>query len=167
MCESFNNENGDCFIEPVTTAINDVYRSVQIVPSMPCLTSDQLLLCTSQAIRQVLDHCLAKGENIKAYTATKVLMHKINILDGTVDKEENIYFTNKAASIQVKEDIADFLINVGKKLDQGIEKYTSKGSNWIVSNIENIKLHFIKYRLLWGGANKFLCQPNSLKNSVS
>src|SRR5258707_11991723 len=61
--------------------------------------------------------------------------------------------------IQIKEKIADFLDNVGKKLDSGIEKYTSKGNNWIVANIENISLRLVKYPLLRGGVNNFQLPP--------
>ena len=69
--------------------------------------------------------------------------------------------------IQIKEKIADFLDNVGKKLDSGIEKYTSKGSNWVVANIENISLRLVKYRLLRGAANNFQLPPElSLKQCV-
>src|SRR5258707_13098616 len=95
------------------------------------------------------------------------MMYKINLLDGSVEKEDNVHFSTKAAPIQIKEEISDFLDNVGKKLDSGIEKYTSKGSNWVVANIENISLRLVKYRLLRGAANNFQLPPElTLKQCV-
>src|SRR5277367_2143446 len=79
-------------------------------------------------------------------------MMKINIADGKVDKEDVCYFTTKAAPIQTEADITAFIDNIGKKLDSGIEKYTTNGSNWVVAGIDNIALRLVKYKLLRGGA---------------
>ena len=154
-CQFFNAENDDCIIEPVETAVHGVYRSVTVIPKELCITSDQLLLSTSDAIRHILLHCLVNGENVKIFTSTKTRMQKINITDGTVEKEDVCYFTNKVTPLQAEADINSFIDDIGKKLDSSIEKFTTKGSNWVVASIENISLRLVKYRLLQGGAANF------------
>ena len=158
MCQEFTSKN--CAVEPMITAVNGVYRSVTITPTYRCITADHLMTATQAAIRHILTHCLAHGDKIKAFTATKVMMRKINFTDGSIDKEDAMYFTNKAAPIQSESCIDEFLNNVGKKLQSSIENFTNKGSNWIVSSIENIALRLVRYQLPRGGdADTFVLPP--------
>src|SRR5277367_194242 len=158
MCENFG-DGRPCKLKPTETALNNVYRSIMITPDDQCFTADQLLLSTNGGIRKVLTHCLSHGENIKVYATTKVLMRKINFSTGEVEKEDTVYFSNRAVPIQSRFEIDDFIDNVKQKLEADLEKYTSKGSNWIVGNIENISLRLVKYRLLRGGAANFQLPP--------
>src|SRR5271163_3502959 len=163
-CLFFNAENDDCVIEPMQTAVYGVYRSVTIAPNKRCITADQLLLKTTEAMRHVLLHCLANGDSIKVFTSTETRMQKINVTDGSVEKEDVCYFTNKATPIQTEADITTFIDNYGKKLDASIEKFTTKGSNWVVASIDNISLRLVKYRLLRGGAAGSFELPPELTN---
>src|SRR5277367_3870379 len=114
MCENFG-DGRPCKLKPTETALNDVYRSIMITPDDQCFTSDQLLLATNGGIRSVLTHCLSHGENIKVYATTKVLMRKINFADRTVEKEDTVYFSNRAVPIQSPFEINVFINNVSNK----------------------------------------------------
>src|SRR5207247_2567053 len=96
---------------------------------------------------------------LKVNATSKVVLHKINITDVTVEKEETVYMSNKTVPIQSREEISEFVDNVGSKLETDIEKFTSKGSNWLVTSIENITLRLVKYRLLRGGVAGFQLPP--------
>ena len=72
------------------------------------------------------------------------MMYKINFTDGTVEKEDSVYFSNRALPIQTRFEIDEFLDNTRLKLDADIEKYTSRGSHWIVGAIENISIRLVK-----------------------
>ena len=105
------------------------YRSFTIEPNTTSIAADQFLLSTSNGIRHIPKHCLQHGENIKAHTVTNATMQKINVADGTVEKEASVYFSNKAVPIQTESEITEFIDNIRIKQDKSIEKYTSKGSN--------------------------------------
>src|SRR5277367_878000 len=144
LCLDFNCNSDDCTMEPVETAVNGVYRSITLVPSERCITADQLLLLSSDGIRRILSHCLVRGEKIKAYAACKVTVHKINFSTGEVEKEDVIYISNRAVPIQSQAEFIEFIDNIGTKLDADLDKYTSRGSNWIISSIDNISIRLVR-----------------------
>jgi len=132
-----------------------------------CITPAHIITATGDAIRQILEHYLKRGENLKVYTTSKALMHKVNFADGTVDKEDAVYFSHRAVPIQSESEIDEFLERVRTKLEADIEKYTNKSSIWIIHNIENISPRLVKYRLLRGGAaNYILPQELAAKKCV-
>ena len=83
-------------------------------------------------------------------------MHKVNLADGTVDVEKTFYFNTKATPIQSDIDIADFINLIQDKLEKQIDKFTNRGSNWVVASIDNVKLSLVRYKLLRGGASNFI-----------
>ena len=87
-------------------------------------------------------------------------MHKVNISDGRVDGEKTFYFSTKAAPIQTISDAADLVSSFQAKVDEKIDRFTNKGSNWVVAAINDIKLCLVKYRVLSGGAKKFTVPKN-------
>ena len=78
-------------MEPTETALRGIYRSFTIEPNTTCITADQFLLSTSRGMRHILKHCLQHGENIKVHTVSNVTMQKINVADGTVEKEASLF----------------------------------------------------------------------------
>ena len=161
LVNNFNSgfESETCKLEPVTTALNGFYRSITIVPQVQCLTADQLMLATQDGIRRVLIHILEHGDNVKVFATTSVTMQKINITDGSVEKEDDCFFSNRAIPIHSIRDIVDFIDTVAMKLQEDIDKYTAHGSNWIVKTINHIAIRLVRYNVFKGGANQFVLPP--------
>ena len=92
-------------------------------------------------------------------------MHEIRMPEGTVEKEDLTHISTRAMPLQTHADIDDFIENVKERLEAHIDKYTSKGSNWVVASIEHIALRLVRYRLLRGGAPSFTL-PKELMNKM-
>ena len=152
LCSDCKSET--CKLEPEESALMGAYRGVVIKPVCRCMSLEQMLLQVRDGIQHVLCHCLLHGENIKAFATITVLMHKINITDGSVEKEDYSYFSSKAVPIQTEEDIDDFIDQIYNKLEAHIDKFLRKGSNWIVADVEQIAIRFVKYNILSGSGNK-------------
>ena len=118
----------------------------------------------TDALTHVLQQCLLHGSNLKAYVTIRVLMHKIYISNGKVMQEDRSHFSSKATPIQVEADIEEFLQDVSEKLTIHIDRFTQKGSNWIVAAIEQVSIHLVKYKLLKGGASDGFELPKDLAN---
>ena len=73
-----------------------------------------------------------------------------------MDDEKTFYFSTKAAPIQTASDVQDLVESIRHKVEKQIEQFTSKGSNWVVASINNVKLCLVRYHVLRGGANKFV-----------
>ena len=150
-------------MEPPVYSLDKTFRSITIKPTCDCITVPQLLQATEEGLQYVLEHCLQSKDNFKANTTIRVLMHKINISDGSIEREDYTHFSSYSMPIQSSDDINDFLDDVMIKLGAHIDNYTSKGSNWVVAAIEEIALRLVKYKVLKGGADKFEL-PNELLN---
>ena len=133
-------------------ALGGAYRSIIIKPSNRCMSLEQMMLQVHDGIHYVLLHCLRYGENIKASATVAVLMHKINITDGSVEKEDVCHFSCKAMAVQSVEDIVDFIDMLYNKLEAHIDKFVKKGSNWIVADVEEIAIRIVKYNILKGAS---------------
>ena len=97
LCGNFKGEK--CLIEPEQCAFDNNYRSILIKPSCPCITLEQFMMQVTEGMHHIINHCLKYGENIKAYVSIKVLMHKINISTGKVDRKDYSHFSSKAQPI--------------------------------------------------------------------
>ena len=128
----------DCMLIKKNSAINGVYRDYIFQPNMRCITMQQLMDQCSSGIHAVLQLCIDKKVPIKAYTTIEVLFYKINFIDGSVEKEDVSYMSTTATLIQNKADIDELIINSIAKLDEDIESFTNKGSNWIVQEIKTL-----------------------------
>ena len=157
LCGDFNCR--DCTISPVTTRFNGAYRSVTITPTEHCITSDQFSNNTREGVLQVIRFALANGENLKVYTTTSVTFQKVNIADGAVDDEKTFFFSTKAVPIQAESDIDELVERSRNKISTQIDKFTNRGSNWVVASINNIVLGLARYRVLRGGAANFVLPP--------
>ena len=153
VCNNFRCE--DCTMEPAEGAFSGRYRSVLMKPSTRCITMEQFITATRQGMQRVLEHCLDHGEHTKVFCTVSILMHKIKMPEGTVEKEDLTHMSTRAMPLQTRNDINEFIDNVKEKLERHIDKYTSKGSNWVVASIEQISLRLVRYHLLRGGAASF------------
>jgi hypothetical protein len=151
LCDNFECET--CTLNAEEQALGGAYRSVIIKPSSRCMSMEQMMLQVTDGIRHVLLHCLRYGENIKASATVAVLMHKINITDGSVEKEDLCHFSCKAISVQSVEDVTDFVDTLYNKLDEHIDKFVRKGSNWIVADVEQIAIRIVRYNILKGASS--------------
>ena len=80
----------------------------------------------------MLQNCLDHGEHTKLFCTVRILMHKIRMPEGTVEKDDLTHISTRAIPLQTHTDIDDFIENVKERLEAHIDKYTSKGSNWVV-----------------------------------
>src|SRR2546428_2467059 len=94
LCTVFDCDT--CTMEPSKSAFGDVLRSVTIKPSLKCISVDQLLVATIEAIRRILQHCLENGEHVKAFVSIKALMQKLAAGSGKVEKEDRTHLSTKA-----------------------------------------------------------------------
>ena len=146
----------DCTIEPVTSRFNGVFRSVTITPTEHCITADQLFTNTREGVFRVLRFALANGEDLKVYSTTSVTFHKVNIADGAVDEEKTFFFSTKAAPIQTESDIDELVQRSNAKVSNQIDKFTNRGSNWVVAALNFVVLGLARYRVLQGGVANFV-----------
>ena len=146
---------------PLKSATNGVLCTIEVTPKEQCVTADQFILFTNEGIRHVLTHCMAKGENLKVFTTTAVTMHKINLVDGTVDTENTFYFHTNATPIQSDVAVNELIEDIHAKLEKHIDRFTNQGCNWVVASIDNVKLTVVRYKILRGGSPNFEV-PNEL-----
>src|SRR5277367_5865644 len=93
-------------------------------------------------IYSALELCLEKKATIKAYTTVDVLFYKINFV-GKVEKEDISYMSTCATPITSKSDIDRLVDHTTAKLEDEIENFTNKGSNWIVGEIKTLILKIV------------------------
>src|ERR1700721_3802691 len=98
---------------------------------------------------------MAKGENLKVFTTTAVTMHKINLVDGTVDTENTFYFHTNATPIQSDVAVDELIEDIQAKLEKHIDRFTNQGSNWVVASIDNVKLTVVRYKILRGSSSNY------------
>jgi hypothetical protein len=151
LCENFNEDT--CSIKPEQCAFDNSYRSILIKPACRCISLEEFILQVTNGVRHIMAHCLKFGENIKVYATIRVLMHKINISTGEVEKEDYCHFSSKSQAIQSMEDVTDFIDKVYNKLDAHIDQFLKKGSNWIVADIEQMSIRIVKYNILREGSS--------------
>src|SRR5277367_6549083 len=101
---------------------------------------------------------------ISKLVTIRVFMHKIDISSSKVMQKNRSHFSSKATPIQVEADIEEFLQDVSEKLTIHIDRFTQKGSNWIVAAIEQVSIYLVKYKLLKGGASDGFILPKDLEN---
>src|SRR5271156_2993226 len=85
------------------------------------------------------------------FTTTSITMHKVNLADGTVDVDKTFFFSTKATPIQNDSDIGELIDNLQNKIESQTDKFTNRGSNWIVVSINDVRLSLVR-----GGASNFI-----------
>ncbi len=105
-------------------------------------------------MQQIIDQCrpgieatfeeiIRKRLKAKAIFTIKVFFHKINIFDGTVDKEDYDYMSVDARIVHNVDSLID---NALDDLEGKIEDYTNKGSNWVVAGIEQLIIKVVSLK---------------------
>ncbi len=105
-------------------------------------------------MRQIIDQCrpgieatfeeiIRKRLKAKAIFTIWVFFHKINFIDGTVDKEDYDYMSVDATIVHNVDSLID---NAFEDLDEKIENFTRKGSNWIVAGIEQLIIKVVSLK---------------------
>jgi len=128
----------DCILIKQNSAINGVFRDYVFQPNSPCVTMQQVMDQCSSGIYAALKLCVNKKVFIKAYTTIEVTFQKINIMDGTVNDEIDAFLSTVATPIAMTKDIDNLIEDSIAKLNEEIENYTNKGSNWIVKEIKTL-----------------------------
>ena len=143
MPELVDFSSDSCVLINKSQALNGVYRDYMFKPNIPCITMDQLMDQCSIGIYAALELCLEKKATIKAYTTVDVLFYKINCTDGTIEKEDISYMSTCATPIVTKSDIDRLVHHSTAELEEKIETFTNKGSNWIVGEIKTLILKIV------------------------
>jgi len=146
-------------MEPLESAFDGAYRAFTFYPNEKCFTVEQLFLACNEGIKLLLLHLIHYGFNVKVFVTARIHFAKINISDGSVEKEDYSYFSNTATPIQTEQCVEMFLNDTKNALSEHVDKFTRKGSNWIVQSIDFLCVRVVRYRLMKGGANNFKLPP--------
>jgi hypothetical protein len=135
-----------CSVVNKTMSFNGKYRCFAFAPKKRCITMDELIDECRPGIDAVFGEVIAKKIPVKANFGIQILFQKINITDGTVDMEDLGYMSVDAYTILSQHDVDGFVENGRGNLEEKIEAYTNKGSNWIVAAIEQLILTLVTFR---------------------
>jgi hypothetical protein len=135
-----------CSIEDTQQCFKGVYREFTFKPNSHCRTMGQLMMDCEPGIIKVLQFCVKKRINVKAYCSVPTLMQKVNISDGTVEREELGYFSTHARPVNVESDIQDLLSYTESNINEKIENFVNKGSSWVVGEVQKLILKLVVYR---------------------
>ena len=96
-------------------------------------------------IRATFEEITRKRIKCKVNFAIQVLFLKVNFNDGTVDEEDRGYMSLNAMAVQNSDDLEDVVDIANFELQEKIDSYTSKGSNWVVGAIEQLIMSLVAY----------------------
>jgi len=162
LMENFTSHT--CTLKPIQSAIGGIYKEFQLKPCEDCLSADQVINAVFDGLQAILNHCLKCGNDIKVYSTIAVNYHKIDITSGEVIQKITSYFSTLATPIQSEECINEYIEEMRRKLNEDMETFINKGSNWIVSGIDHVTLRLVRFKLLGGGKACMLFQiPEELR----
>ena len=141
------------------SAHNNSYRHFVIESMVQCMTVDQLIDQTSDAIQAVLDHCLRYAIPVKAHSTIECEFDKISIITGEEKTNCRLYFSTKSMPIQTAYCIDEFLVTQRDKFNAEVERFLHNGSNWLLTACHNITVHLVRYIPMQGGASVFTLPP--------
>ena len=143
LCVNFTSDT--CSVVNRTQAFNGRFRSVEFKPSQRCITMDQIITECRPGLDAAFEEIVRKRLKAKVNFGVQILFHKINFIDGTVEKEDSHYMSLRA--MVVNAGVIDSFIKVAlEKLDEKIEAYTNKGSNSVVAAITQLSLRFVAFK---------------------
>jgi hypothetical protein len=119
------------------------YRDIIFKPSERCISMQQIIDQCRPGIEATFEEIIRKRLKAKAIFTIKVFFHKINIFDGTVDKEDYDYMSVDARIVHNVDSLID---NALDDLEGKIEDYTNKGSNWVVAGIEQLIIKVVSLK---------------------
>ena len=111
-------------------------------------------------IKQKLIEELKDLTNIKVQLSLKLELQK-DLADGTIEFANPVLRSQQIPLLN-ESDIDETLDTVFPKLQESLEKWTNKGSGWVVNRIETLWLNIARYQPFRGGS--YLILPEYLKN---
>ena len=98
LIDNFKSNSSNILIQ--RSALNNSYREFVIVSMAQCMTVDQFLDQTADAIHDILDHCVRYAVPVKAFSTIECEFEKNHIATGEVQNNIRRYFSTKAVPIQ-------------------------------------------------------------------
>jgi len=97
-------------------------------------------------IDTTFEEILKKRIKCKVNFGIKVLFYKINISDGTIMTEDYSNMSVDAMTVHPGAIISDLIDNACDDLQDKIDTYTNKGSNWVVGAIEQLIISLVAFK---------------------
>ena len=144
LCKDFSCET--CCVVHRFAGINCMFMKIALAPSVRCVSMEMLMDECRPGISAAFDEIIKKRIKCKVNFAIQVLFQKINFLDDTVVAEDRGYMSLDAIAIQTASDVDDTIESAIVDLQEKIDTYTNKGSNWIVGGIEQLILSLVAYK---------------------
>ena len=161
LLDGFNSNSSVILMEQ--SALNNSYREFVIRSMAQCLTVDQFLDQTVDAIQYILNHCVRYAVPVKAYTTLECEFEKISIVTGEANTNIRSFFSTKSVPIQSESCIDDFITTQRDKFNQEVERFLHNGSNWLLITCHTITVRIVRYIPLRGGASNFPLPSELLK----
>ena len=153
LLDSFKSNSSIILVQ--RSALNNSYREFIIGSMAQCITVDQFLDQTADAVHAILDHCVRFSVPIKAYSTLECEFDKISITTGEEMNNIRSFFSTKSVPIQSEYCIDEFVMNQRNKFNTEVERFIHKGSNWILSACHTLTLRLVRYIPLQGGSSVF------------
>jgi uncharacterized protein YeeX (DUF496 family) len=144
LCKNFSSET--CSLACNFSAINGVFRKVAFTPNTKCMTVEMLMDECKPGIDATFEEILKKRIKCKVNFGIQVLFQKINFNDGTVEEEDVDYMSVDAMTIQSGAFISGLIDNACDQLQEKIDDYTNRGSNWIVAAIQQLIISLVAFK---------------------
>jgi hypothetical protein len=141
LCPGFQCDT--CSVVSRKQMFSGSYRDIIFKPSERCISMRQIIDQCRPGIEATFEEIIRKRLKAKAIFTIWVFFHKINFIDGTVDKEDYDYMSVDATIVHNVDSLID---NAFEDLDEKIENFTRKGSNWIVAGIEQLIIKVVSLK---------------------
>jgi hypothetical protein len=124
-----------------------MFRKIAFSPSTSCITVGMLIDECRPGIDATFQEIIKKRIKCKVNVCIQILFYKINISDGTVDEENRGYMSVNAITFYpATDDVGNLLEEARIDLDEKIDNYTNRGSNWVVGAIEQLILSLVAFK---------------------
>ena len=144
LCKDFTCET--CSVAKRSSAMNGIYRTISFEPSRTCITMLQIIDECKPGIYTAFEEIMRKRIKCKVNFGIQILFHKINFSDGSVMAEDLGYMSVNAMVVQPGADLDDLIEEARADLEEKIEAFTNKGSNWVVGAITQYTLSFVAFK---------------------
>ena len=143
ICKDFKCET--CTVAKRTSGMSGAYKTISFKPNQHCITMDDIIDECRPGIDAAFEEIIRKRLKVNVNMGIQVLFHKINFADGLVDDEDRDYMSMNAMRVQYVGDLELLIDTARTDLEQKIENYTNKGSNWIVAAIEQLIFSIVEF----------------------
>src|SRR3977135_2645805 len=144
LCKDFTCET--CSVFKRSSAMNGIYKTISFEPSHTCITMLQIIDACKPGIYAAFEEIMRKRIKCKVNFGIQILFHKIDFSDGSVMAEDRGYMSVNAMVVQPGVNLDDLIEEARADLEEKIETFTNKGSNWIVGAIIQYTLAFVAFK---------------------